>query len=170
MADNYLEKKMEDYRRGPVSRRRLSLPRRQTGEPVFVAAGELTPVVAAIVSSLTADNRPVYFTIENCNRREAMNLAGATGATYDPDAANAREHFGARYGSTGSTVAIDLAGVQADVYVGSQPNHSGRHSVNPDRLSPAEIAGCVLFLSTGTARAIAPLAISVDSEVGRSDA
>lgn len=170
MADNYLEKKMEDYRRGPVSRRRLSLPRRQTGEPEFVAADKLTPVVAAIVSSLTADNRPVYFTIENCNRREAMNLAGATGATYDPDAANAREHFGARYGSTGSTVAIDLPGVQADVYVGSQPNHSGRHSVNPDRLSPAEIAGCVLFLTTGAARAIAPLAVSVDSEVGRCDA
>lgn len=170
MADNYLEKKMEDYRRGPVSRGRLSLPRRQTGEPVFVAAGELTPVVAAIVTSLTADNRPVYFTIENCNRREAMNLAGASGAVFDPDAANAREHFAARYGSTGSTVAIDLPGVQADVYVGSQPNHSGRHSVNPDRLSPAEIAGCVLFLTTGAARAIAPLAISVDSEVGRSDA
>lgn len=170
MADNYLEKKMEDYRRGPVSRRRLSLPRRQTGEPVFVAAGKLTHVVAAIVSSLTADNRPVYFTVENCNRREAMNLAGASGAVFDPDAANAREHFAARYGSTGSTVAIDLPGVQADVYVGSQPNHSGRHSVNPDRLSPAEIAGCVLFLTTGAARAIAPLAISVDSEVGRSDA
>ena len=170
MADNYLEKKMEDYRRGPVSRRRLSLPRRQTGEPVFVAAGEMTPVVAAIVSSLTADSRPVYFTVKNCSRRDAMNLAGATGATYDPDAGNAREHFAARYGSTSSSVAIDLPGVQADVYIGSPTNHNGRHSVNPDRLSPAEIARCVLFLATGTARAIAPLAISVDSEVGRSDA
>lgn len=170
MADNYLEKKMEDYRRGPVSRRRLSLPRRQTGEPVFVAAGELTPVVAAIVTSLTADNRPVYFTVENCSRRDAMNLAGASGAVFDPDAANARGHFAARYGSTGSSVAINMPALQADVYVGSQPNHSGRHNVNPDRLSPAEIAGCVLFLATGTARAIAPLAISVDSEVGHSDA
>lgn len=170
MADNYLEKKMEDYRRGPVSRRRLSLPRRQTGEPVFVAAGELTPVVVAIVSSLTADNRPVYFTIENCNRREAMNLAGASGAVFDPDAANAREHFAARYGSTGSTVAIDLPGVQADVYVGSPTNHNGRHSVNPDRLSPAEIARCVVFLTTGAARAIVPLAVSADSEISHSDA
>lgn len=170
MADNYLEKKMEDYRCGPVSRRRLSLPRRQTGVPVLVAAGELTPVVTAIVTSLTADNRPVYFTVENCSRREAMNLAGTSGAVFDPDTAKAREHFAARYGSTGSSVAIDLPGVQADVYVGSQPDHSGRHSVNPDRLLPAEIARCVLFLATGTARAIAPLAISVDSEVGRCDA
>lgn len=170
MADNYLEKKMEDYRRGPVSRRRLSLPRRQTGVPVFVAAGELTPVVAAIVTSLTADNRPVYFTVENCSRRDAMNLAGASGAVFDPDAGNAREHFAARYGSTGSSVAIDLPGVQADVYVGSQPDHNGRHSVNPDRLSPAEIARCVVFLTTGAARSIAPLAVSADSEISHSDA
>lgn len=170
MADNYLEKKMEDYRRGPVSRRRLSLPRRQAGEPVFVAAGELTPVVAAIVSSLTADSRPVYFTVENCSRRDAMNLAGASGATYDPDPVSAWARFTTRHGVSGLSVAIDLPGVQADVYVGSQTNHSGRHSVNPDRLSPAEIARCVVFLTTGAARAIAPLAISVDSEVGRSDA
>lgn len=170
MADNYLEKKMEDYRRGPVSRRRLSLPRRQAGEPVFVAAGELTPVVAAIVSCLTADSRPVYFTVENCSRRDAMNLAGASGAVFDPDSANAREHFAARYGSTGSSVAIDLPGVQADVYVGSQPDHSGRHSVNPDRLSPAGIARCVVFLTTGAARSIAPLAVSADSEISHSDA
>lgn len=170
MADNYLEKKMEDYRRGLVSRRRLSLPRRQTGEPVFVAAGELTPVVAAIVNSLTADSRPVYFTVENCSRRDAMNLAGASGAVFDPDATNAREHFTARYGSTGSSVAIDLPGVQADVYVGSPTNHKGRHSVNPNRLSPAEIARCVVFLTTGAARAIAPLAVSADSEISHSDA
>lgn len=149
MADNYLEKKMEDYRRGPVSRRHLSLPRRQAGEPVFVAAGELTPVVAAIVNSLTADSRPVYFTFENCSRRDAMNLAGASGAVFDPDATNAREHFTARYGSTGSSVAINMPALQADVYVGSQTNHNGRHSVNPDRLSPAEIARCVVFLTTG---------------------
>lgn len=170
MADNYLEKKMEDYRRGPVSRRRLSLPRRQAGEPVFVAAGELTPVVAAIVTSLTADNRPVYFTIENCSRREAMNLAGASGAVFDPDATNARGHFAARYGSTGSSVAINMPALQADVYVGSQPDHNGRHSVNPDRLSPAEIARCVVFLTTGAARAIAPLDVSADSEISHSDA
>lgn len=170
MADNYLEKKMEDYRRGPVSRRRLSLPRRQTGEPVFVAAGDLTPVVAAIVSSLTADSRPVYFTVENCSRRDAMNLAGASGAVFDPDAANAHGHFAARYGSTGSSVAIGLPEVQAEVYVGSQTNHCGRHSVNPDRLTVAGIARCVVFLTTGTARSIAPLAVSVDSEIGRSDA
>lgn len=170
MADNYLEKKMEDYRRGPVSRRRLSLPRRQTGEPVFVAAGELTPVVAAIVTSLTADSRPVYFTIENCSRRDAMNLAGASGAVFDPDATNARGHFAARYGSTGSSVAINMPALQADVYVGSPTNHNGRHSVNPDRLSPAEIARCVVFLTTGAARAIASLAVSADSEISHSDA
>lgn len=169
MADNYLEKKMEDYRRGPVSRRRLSLPRRQSGEPVFVAAGELTPVVTAIVTSLTADNRPVYFTVENCSRREAMNLAGTSGAVFDPDTAKAREHFAARYGSIGSSVAINMPTLQADVYVGSPTNHNGRHSVNPDRLSPAEIARCVVFLTTGTARAIAPLAVSADSEIGHSD-
>ena len=113
MADNYLEKKMEDYRRGPVSRRRLSLPRRQTGEPVFVAAGEMTPVVAAIVSSLTADSRPVYFTVKNCSRRDAMNLAGATGATYDPDAGNAREHFAARYRSEERRVGKECRSRQA---------------------------------------------------------
>lgn len=170
MADNYLEKKMEDYRRGPVSRRRLSLPRRQAGEPVFVAAGELTPVVAAIVSSLTAGSRPVYFTVENCSRRDAMNLAGASGAVFDPDATNARGHFAARYGSTGSSVAINMPALQSDVYVGSPTNHNGRHSVNPDRLSPAEIARCVVFLTTGAARAIAPLAVSADSEISHSDA
>lgn len=169
MADNYLEKKMEDYRRGPVSRRRLSLPRRQSGEPVFVAAGELTPVVTAIVTSLTADNRPVYFTVENCSRREAMNLAGTSGAVFDPDTAKAHGHFAARYGSIGSSVAINMPTLQVDAYVGSPTNHNGRHSVNPDRLSPAEIARCVVFLTTGTARAIAPLAVSADSEIGHSD-
>ena len=99
-----------------------------------------------------------------------MNLAGASGAVFDPDSANAREHFAARYGSTGSSIAIDLPGVQADVYVGSQTNHSGRHSVNPDRLSPAGIARCVVFLTTGTARSIAPLTVSADSEISHSDA
>ena len=99
-----------------------------------------------------------------------MNLAGTSGAVFDPDTAKAREHFAARYGSTGSSVAINMPTLQADVYVGSPTNHGGRHSVNPDRLSPAEIARCVVFLTTGAARAIAPLAVSVDSEVGRSDA
>lgn len=83
VADNYLEKKMEDYRRGqtalPMSSHRKN--KNRIGLRVFVIGGE-TPSGAQIVIELRKSGWRVAFT--NPDIKSGRHLAQATGSQHHP--------------------------------------------------------------------------------------
>lgn len=92
MADNYLEKKMEDYRHGKT----VSTPRRPTsslksgqiivphpGTAIFIAAETFTPVVEAVVRQLCRYGHKVN--ISGLSQQEKFRrLSWDCGCTYNP--------------------------------------------------------------------------------------
>lgn len=83
MADNYLEKKMEDYRRGHTALS-MSSPRKNKNRialRVFVIGGE-TPSGIQIVTELRKSGWRVAFT--NPDMESGRHLAQATGSQHHP--------------------------------------------------------------------------------------
>lgn len=81
MADNYLEKKMEDYRRGVAPVHRLRRKRPLEGVCVYVIGGT-KPTGAAIVTLLAAQGARVAFSADD--NTGGPSLAQRSGARYYP--------------------------------------------------------------------------------------
>lgn len=92
MADNYLEKKMEDYRRGLTSPKRLpsagkSLPGNSSfaldGKAVLLVAESLTPVFSATVALFRRFGCKVNLCVRS-NPKGLQELAWRYGCTFHP--------------------------------------------------------------------------------------
>lgn len=168
MADNYLEKKMEDYRRrGGASqsapgRRGASLKAGQVAVTfsrrcVFISAATVSPVTSAVVATLRSLGHAVTL---NCHTdiASARDLTRAHGATFDPsaDPEAAMEADSRRRGvATDARVDILADGVRLTLWPSEAPVC---HTIDAS-LPPQTIAATVSFLIYPDAAPLSPLNI-----------
>lgn len=166
MADNYLEKKMEDYRRRGGALQASSAMRRasslKTGQvavdfprrTVFIHADAVTPMTVAIVATLRRLGHAVTL---NCHAdMGARDLARDHGATFDPSA-DSRAAMEAD--SRRRHVAVDaLVDILADeVRLTLSPTDTPSIHTIDTSLPPQTVAAAVAFLIHPAAAPLAPL-------------
>lgn len=170
MADNYLEKKMEDYRRrggasqtSGATRRASSLKAGQVAVTfprrcVFISTATVSPVTSAVVATLRSLGHAVTL---NCHTdiASARGLTRAHGATFDPSAdTEAAMEADARRRGVAIDARVDILddGVRLTLSPSDVPVS---HTIDTS-LPSQTIASAVAFLIHPDAAPLAPLNIS----------
>lgn len=126
MADNYLERKMDEYRRSrqagaTVSHAHPASSRLKPGEALITYPSQrilvtdgLSPAGQAVIRTMRTLNCRVAFTAsEASNRAECTRFAQATGAQYHPTSVAVAIDYLTSHGDTPSAI-IDLDGSAQD--------------------------------------------------------
>lgn len=170
MADNYLEKKMDDYRRGARVKtvHRATVPSLKPGQAIisyptvslFIAASEPDAILTTVVKAMRKLGALMTIACAR-DKKKATGMAWSAGATFDPsdDIVTAVVSDATRRGEPQDALifigdAYDVITAGKTIVIGSG-NIIGVHYIAPT-LDPETIAATIAFIVHPLASQIAP--------------